>query len=265
VPRASVTQAADDLKHRDALLRGFPEVESVIGKSGRADTPTDPAPLDMVETFVNFRPKELWPKRVLKFNDAVRQTRDVLAGLERRGYVLRAPREADRDDLINIATMKALERFDETMRTLALLRYREIERDLSPVLTRFAVRETVRRFLEADYLEWPPGVNAEAEVNRLVEELTPEHGPWLAKNPALEEVARLCQEVARRLHAVRAPNNPKVQALANPSEALALREAFLQDIVNDVSELLGAAPKSFAGEVLRAVEKQRLLFWHERV
>src|SRR5262249_34292354 len=56
VPRASITQAADDLKARDALLRGFPEVESVIGKAGRADTPTDPAPLDMVETFVNFRP-----------------------------------------------------------------------------------------------------------------------------------------------------------------------------------------------------------------
>ncbi len=66
VPRASVTQSADDLKARDALLRGFPEVESVIGKAGRADTPTDPAPLDMVETFVNFRPKELWPKRVLE-------------------------------------------------------------------------------------------------------------------------------------------------------------------------------------------------------
>ena len=44
VPRASVTEAADDLKARDALLRGFPEVESVIGKAGRADTPTDPAP-----------------------------------------------------------------------------------------------------------------------------------------------------------------------------------------------------------------------------
>src|SRR5262249_2575656 len=64
VPRVSVTQAADDLKHRDGLLRGFPEVESVIGKAGRADTPTDPAPLDMFETIVNFRPKAFWPKRV---------------------------------------------------------------------------------------------------------------------------------------------------------------------------------------------------------
>jgi Cu(I)/Ag(I) efflux system membrane protein CusA/SilA len=78
VPRASVTQAADDLKARDALLRGFPEVESVIGKAGRADTPTDPAPLDMVETFVNFRPKELWPKRVLRYSDAAWQAERIL-------------------------------------------------------------------------------------------------------------------------------------------------------------------------------------------
>src|SRR5439155_23199190 len=65
-PRVSLTQAADDLKARDALIRSFPEVESVIGKTGRASTPTDPAPLDMVETCVNFRPKELCPKRVLR-------------------------------------------------------------------------------------------------------------------------------------------------------------------------------------------------------
>ena len=52
-------------------MRGFPEVESVVGKSGRADTPTDPAPLDMVETFVNFRPRDLWPKRVLRYEDAM--------------------------------------------------------------------------------------------------------------------------------------------------------------------------------------------------
>src|SRR6478752_7102639 len=103
VPRASVTQAADDLKHRDGLLRGFPEVESVIGKAGRADTPTDPAPLDMFETLVNFRPKALWPKRVLRFDDAARQTREVLRALEDNGYVLRAPHEDDRDGLINDA------------------------------------------------------------------------------------------------------------------------------------------------------------------
>src|SRR5213075_2847005 len=101
VPRASVTQVADDLKARDALLRGFPEVESVIGKAGRADTPTDPAPLDMVETFVNYRPRELWPKRTMKYEDASHQIRAVLAALEARGYVLPAPNADERDGLVN--------------------------------------------------------------------------------------------------------------------------------------------------------------------
>src|SRR5204863_2600244 len=91
VPRASGTESADDLKARDALLRGFPEVESVIGKAGRADTPTDPAPLDMVETFVNFRPKEFWPKRVLRFDDTLRQTRDLWEVLEKQGFLKPGP------------------------------------------------------------------------------------------------------------------------------------------------------------------------------
>src|SRR5262249_59903585 len=100
VPRVSITQSADDIKARDALLRGFPEVESVIGKAGRADTPTDPAPLEMVETFVNFRPTEFWPKRVLRYDDAARQTRAVLGALEQQGFVLKARYEDDRNSVV---------------------------------------------------------------------------------------------------------------------------------------------------------------------
>ena len=131
VPRASITQVADDLKARDALIRGFPEVESVVGKAGRADTATDPAPLDMIETFINFRPRELWPKRVIRYSDAAAQTRLVLAALEGRGFVAPAKAE-DRDAVVNDATQLALERFDEVMRELALFRYREIEREVGP-------------------------------------------------------------------------------------------------------------------------------------
>ncbi|HJZ57473.1 MAG TPA: efflux RND transporter permease subunit, partial [Gemmataceae bacterium] len=131
VPRASVTQVADDLKARDALIRGFPEVESVVGKAGRAETATDPAPLEMLETFINFRPRELWPKRVIRYPDAAAHTRRVLALLEQRGYVATG-RGDDRDTLVNDAAQKALERFDEVMRELALRRFREIEKDLGP-------------------------------------------------------------------------------------------------------------------------------------
>src|SRR5262249_59794033 len=102
-PRIGLTQAADDLKARDALWRGFPEVESVIGKVGRADTPTDPAGLDMAESLVNFRPRELWPKRVLKFQDAEWQTRAALGLLEERGFTRPPARIEDRDRLVHDA------------------------------------------------------------------------------------------------------------------------------------------------------------------
>ena len=84
VPRASVTETTDDLKARDALLRRFPEVEMIVGKSGRADTPTDPSPLDMVESVITLRPKEYWPRRKLRYEDAERQTEVVLAALQQR-------------------------------------------------------------------------------------------------------------------------------------------------------------------------------------
>jgi copper/silver efflux system protein len=145
VPRVGVTQAADDLKARNALIRGFPEVESVVGKAGRAETATDPAPLDMIETFINFRPRDLWPRRVIRYSDAAAQTRRVLAALEERGYVAAGPAE-DRDSLVNDAAQKALERFDEVMRELALLRFQEIERDIGS--TAEADAATLRRWRE---------------------------------------------------------------------------------------------------------------------
>jgi Cu/Ag efflux pump CusA len=197
VPRASVTETADDLKARNALLRQFPEVESVVGKSGRADTPTDPAPLEMIESFVNFRPKELWPKRAIKYEDAVRQVRVVLAALEERGYVLPAPTAEDRDAVVSEAAMGAVGLFDETMRALALQRYREFERELAPALTRLAIAETVRRVRAAGHVAWAAGdAREEAAIDQLTRDLAPGYGPWLARNPVLEDVARITQAVA---------------------------------------------------------------------
>ena len=59
-PAASVSVATDLLKLQDKILKGIPEVESVFGKAGRAETPTDPAPLEMFETVVNLKPESQW-------------------------------------------------------------------------------------------------------------------------------------------------------------------------------------------------------------
>ena len=259
VPRASITQAADDLKARNALLRGFPEVESVIGKVGRADTPTDPAPLDMVETFVNFRPHELWPKRVLKFEDATRQTRAVLALLEAQDFVMRvqAGHEDDRDNLVIEATQKAVERFDEIMRELASRRFREFEVELGPVLTRCAVDEVIRRIGAGGHLHWPQGTDPDKEARELATRLTADYGPWLAKIPALEDVDRLSRDVARRL--------AEVGAVKDPAGSLAVAAPFRGRLLGWAAETLGGEKKTFAGEVLSVVTDRRMKLWNERV
>ncbi|MEE9576082.1 MAG: CusA/CzcA family heavy metal efflux RND transporter, partial [Gemmatimonadota bacterium] len=60
VPGVSIAQAREIMRYQDSVLASFPEVETVLGKAGRADTATDPAPLDMFETTITLRRKEEW-------------------------------------------------------------------------------------------------------------------------------------------------------------------------------------------------------------
>jgi len=60
LPGMSVTKAAELLQTQDKIIKSFPEVASVYGKAGRAQTATDPAPLEMFETVINLRPQEDW-------------------------------------------------------------------------------------------------------------------------------------------------------------------------------------------------------------
>jgi Cu(I)/Ag(I) efflux system membrane protein CusA/SilA len=60
LPGLSVAKAAEVLQQTDRILKTFPEVRSVFGKIGRADTATDPAPLEMVETTIQLKPKSQW-------------------------------------------------------------------------------------------------------------------------------------------------------------------------------------------------------------
>ncbi|MBI2069847.1 MAG: efflux RND transporter permease subunit [Elusimicrobia bacterium] len=60
IPGMSITEAQRVLQIQDRILKNFPEVETVFGKAGRADTSTDPAPLSMVETTIVLKPKSQW-------------------------------------------------------------------------------------------------------------------------------------------------------------------------------------------------------------
>jgi Cu(I)/Ag(I) efflux system membrane protein CusA/SilA len=60
LPGLSVTKASELLQLQDRLIRTVPEVDSVFGKAGRANTATDPAPLEMFETVINLKPEDQW-------------------------------------------------------------------------------------------------------------------------------------------------------------------------------------------------------------
>jgi Cu(I)/Ag(I) efflux system membrane protein CusA/SilA len=60
-PGLSITKARELLQQTDRIIKTFPEVASVFGKAGRADTATDPAPLSMLETTIRLKPKDQWP------------------------------------------------------------------------------------------------------------------------------------------------------------------------------------------------------------
>lgn len=60
LPGMSVTKAAEVMQQQDRIIKSFPEVESVFGKAGRANTATDPAPLEMFETVINLKPESEW-------------------------------------------------------------------------------------------------------------------------------------------------------------------------------------------------------------
>ena len=60
VPAASVSVVSELLGLQDRLLKSIPEVDQVFGKAGRAETATDPAPLEMFETVINLKPEAKW-------------------------------------------------------------------------------------------------------------------------------------------------------------------------------------------------------------
>lgn len=64
LPGISVTQATALLQEMDKKLKAFPEVAHVFGKTGRAETSTDPSPFNMMEVIVELKPKEFWRKGV---------------------------------------------------------------------------------------------------------------------------------------------------------------------------------------------------------
>ncbi len=76
LPNVSITEAKRIIQVQDSIIKGLPEVEHVLGKVGRAETSTDPAPVSMFESIIILKPKEQWRPGVTKA--------DIVAELDSR-------------------------------------------------------------------------------------------------------------------------------------------------------------------------------------
>ena len=201
VPRVSVTEAADDLKARDALLRRFPEVEMIVGKAGRADTPTDPSPLDMVESVITLRPKEYWPRRKLQVPG--RRAADGRgAGGPPGARADRADRRRDqtRQAMLDAATMNAAD---------AIRRgHARVGRSSGSASSRRSSGRSCSASSSPSWSgRWQQGRPAARAGERgrhrraLPRRLEKEFAPILAAGPAQEDVNRLIQQIAEKLAA----------------------------------------------------------------
>ena len=68
-PGISPTKARELIQVTDHIIKSFPEVETVFGKAGRAETATDPAPMDMIETTIRLKPESEWPAVDIRGDD----------------------------------------------------------------------------------------------------------------------------------------------------------------------------------------------------
>ncbi len=93
-PGISVTEAGRLLAIQDRILKSFPEVETVFGKAGRAETATDPAPFTMMETTVQLKPQSAWRKVEKDYSGLPEWLRPVAAA------ILGAERSLTYDELV---------------------------------------------------------------------------------------------------------------------------------------------------------------------
>jgi len=196
VPRVSIAQAGDDIRVRDLVMSHFPEVDQVVGKVGRADTPTDPSGIDMVETVVTMRPKEWWPKRKILYSDAEDEAKRLVAVMQSAGHLKPDLNADDVSELVNNATMDASVRFDRTMRELANRRQVEFK----PVIARKLVVATMNDLL--DFLRSKKVLKQEptsVQIDQLADPLVQAHGLLLVEVPRPEEMTKLINAIAEKL------------------------------------------------------------------
>jgi Cu(I)/Ag(I) efflux system membrane protein CusA/SilA len=190
---------------------------------------------------------------VLRYDDAAAQTERVLDSLVADGYC-QEPKTADeRSTLVVDATQKAIERFDEAMRELTLVRYQDVERDLEAKLVNHAIDWLIASWEKRDILHWPEGEHSERILAKVRTELQENYGRWLALAPAPEDTEKLAGSLAQALY--------ERGALQDVVEALSFKPDPVQVIANEAKSLLGGKRVTLSSALWEEIDTERLRLW----
>lgn len=272
-PRIAMGQAVDDIMVRDRILRSYPEVDQVVGKVGRADTATDPSPLDMVETIITLRPESWWPRRMMRWDDTVAYSATIARALAERGIlktdmlaaadwpkVARAvqdpkfleqnPRYTAATEMLNVAASTAAEKFDTDLRALAIKRQHEYE----PALAAELVRVAYDALIQKAALTHAP---SDAQRDAILAAATAAHGAHLVEVPRQEEVDKLLTTLRAAL--------VKENLLTDRADLLMDAPSLWNDATKFVSRAMGFEPENFSQRLRTQIEQKRDELWQARV
>jgi Cu(I)/Ag(I) efflux system membrane protein CusA/SilA len=171
--------------------------------------------------------------------------------------LLKAPHEDDRQDLSINASQKALERFDETMRSLSLLRYQEFEQELAPLVVHSAVERVVGLMEAGGRLTWPADSDRDGAIAEIAASLTAKYGRWFVEQPTLEDATQLARDVAENLH--------EREIVESVSDSLDLYRSPLGEAAGRLREFFGGRPQSLFTVVFDHVVAERTRLWREQV
>lgn len=257
-PRVTMAQAVDDISIRDRILKDFPEVESVVGKVGRADTSTDPSPIDMIETIIMLKPRHLWPKRMLHFDDAAGQAGLVLDQLQKRGWI-KPPDSQDATTLLNEATMGTVADYDRESRHYVKQKQDEFEPQVHRQLLELSLDELIAHIKklppEDGRPAWIGELSGDAR-NQLIT-LALQQDPVWPLAPRQEQVDQLLQLFRQELISRK--------IAADRDDLLIANSPKWQVALDWVKRSLGGRTPDFSQQVWAQLQSRYDKLWQERI
>ena len=249
IPRASITQSADDLKARNMILCRFPEVAMVTGKAGRADTPFDPAPLDMIETMVEFRPREMWPKRRLSRADATRMSQRIIHELTEAQLVSNVS-QAELDTIVDSVQF----RFDAIQREVAYQLTNVFVHQLQQDHCRLLIEQIGKDLLASGRMH---RVLSSADVTVILTDMPLPETRELALSPSAESVSRLWPSVISSMghHQFLKDENESPATIVNSS----------RDYFSGITAAFGIERSTSETRVLTAIQYEHRQQWRRHV